>query len=481
MPKVLFCVWEVEPFLKVGGLGELARSLPRALQKRGVDIRVIMPQYEAVKFFKRHKELVGKVSFPYGKKNVRITVNTSYFPNKAIPVYFLEQKKYLATIGPETFAVYAGAVLAALEQDALGWQPDIIHCNDYHTGLIPLLVKTRRLAYKTLFTIHSVGHQGRIAKEHALKLGVPESAMSLVGWEIKGKRLNFMKEGLVNADIVNTVSPTYAQEIMYEPHGYDMEQVFRDRLKTNDYFAIVNGIDYELRNPVHAKGLAHHYDTSTAATGKQKNKAAFQRKAGFTVRLSIPLIGFIGRLDNSQKGIDRLHRILRRIGSKGLQFVVMGKGETAWEERFQMLAAFHPKSIVVYTKYEEELAAYIYAASDFLLVPSNYEPCGQVQMHAMRYGALPIVRATGGLSDTVQDGHNGFVYAGNSSFDLERSLKRAVKVFQANPRLMREMITHAMETDHSWNMSAAAYHALYEQLMGAEPKLTRHLLAKLER
>jgi len=463
--KILFAVWELEPFLKVGGLGELARSLPRALHEINVDIRVVIPKYSSIKYHNMKRIKVGTIMVPYGKKMVKVAVYKSSFLKKNIPVYFLEQKKFFSTVVPETFTLFPAAIMEGLHQDIFSWQPDIIHCNDYHAGLIPLLVKTKKLSYKTLLTIHSVKNQGRRPKEHAFKLGISEENLSLMQWEIQAKKFNLLLEAIVNADIVNTVSPTYAQEIMYEPEGYDLEGALRNRCMAGSYYAIINGIDYDLKNPQTSPGVLHPYTLATVMEGKQKNKAAFQRKMGLTQDVSIPLVGFIGRLDNSQKGIDRLHRMLWRLGNKSFGFVVMGTGEKAWEERFMTLAAFHAKSIVFFSKYIESLAAYINAASDFILVPSNYEPCGQVQLNAMRYGALPIVRATGGLSDTVRNEHNGFVYTGNSSFDLEHTLKHAINIKNAFPDKFRKMTVNAMKTDNSWNASAEAYKQLYMQLM----------------
>ena len=471
--SVLFTVWELEPFLKVGGLGELARSLPRALEEIGIDIRVILPYYKALKLFGQKRKLLGKVTIIYDGKEIDVKVYQIQFHSRNIPVYLLKNK-YLDTVKKDTFMVFGAAVIKALEENVLSFQPQIIHCNDYHTGIIPLLIKIKNLPYKTLFTIHTMLSQDRKSPLYAHKLGLKDEQLHLLLWETKDRQLNLLLEGLKNSDIINTVSPTYAKEIMEEQGGFDLDVVIRTLNKEGRFYAILNGIDYELKNPETNPTLKYHYSLNLnekkngmydPTTGKHKNKVMLQRKLKLGRKPNLPVIGFIGRLSTKQKGIDSLHRMILRWKKIPCQFVIMGQGEKAWEERFTTLAAFSQQSVASITTYDEDLSALIYAGSDFILVPSIFEPCGQVQMNAMRYGAIPIVRATGGLSDTVRDGVNGFVYESASSLGLEDAIKRAIDIYSNHPMLFQAIRDNAFKTDNSWEASARAYRDLYMRLL----------------
>lgn len=471
--SVLFAVWELDPFLKVGGLGELARSLPLALEKINIDIRVIVPYYKALKLLGQKRKLLGTIPVQYDGKELDVKVYKIHFIDSHIPVYLLKHK-YLNNVNKETFMVFGASVIKALETDIISFQPNIVHCNDYHTGMIPVLVKTKKLPYKILFTIHTMLSQDRKSPQYAYKIGLTDKDLHLLLWETKDKQLNLLLEGLVNSDIINTVSPTYAKEIMEEQAGFDLDDVIRALNKEGRFYAILNGIDYELKNPATNPALKYHYSGNQEeqkkgvldpSQGKQKNKVLLQRRLSLQRKPKLPVIGFIGRLSSKQKGIDSLHRMILRWKKLPCQFIMMGQGESAWEERFTTLAAFRPQSVVSITTYDEELSALMNAGCDFILVPSIFEPCGQVQMNAMRYGAVPIVRATGGLSDTVHDGVNGFVYESASSLGLEEAIKRAITIYTENPSLYKAIRDNAMKTDSSWEASARAYKDLYNRLL----------------
>jgi starch synthase len=471
--SVLFAVWELDPFLKVGGLGELARSLPRALEKIDIDIRVILPYYKALKLLGQKRKLLGILHVCYDGKNLDVKVYRIQFHDRKIPVYLLKHK-YLDSVKKETFMLFNAAVVQALEENILAFQPKIIHCNDYHTGVIPLLIKVKKLPCKVLFTIHTMLSQDRKSVQYAYKIGLKDSDVHPMLWETKDKQFNLLLEGLVNSDIINTVSPTYAKEIMEEEAGFDLDDVIKNLNKEGRFYAILNGIDYELKNPALNPDLKYHYSVYPEeqkknivgpTQGKLKNKILLQRRLGLARKPKLPVIGFIGRLSSKQKGIDSLHRMILRWKKLPCQFIIMGQGESAWEERFTTLAAFRPQSVVSITTYDEELSALINAGCDFILVPSIFEPCGQVQMNAMRYGAVPIVRATGGLSDTVHDGVNGFVYESASSLGLEEAIKRALMIYTENVSLYQAIRDNALKTDSSWEASARAYKDLYIRLL----------------
>lgn len=472
--KVLFPVWELEPFLKVGGLGEVARSLPRALKLLGVDIRVVIPHYKAINMHYQRKQVLGSLHVPYGGKNVLVKVSMIKFIRAEVPVYLLQNKKYLDKPMEETFSLFAGAVAELLKSDLLGaWKPEIIHCNDNHCGLIPLKLKVEKVKIKTLLTIHCVSHQRKSPVSYALKLGIPENKLSLVEWEIPSKKLNFLLEGIKHADFVNTVSPTYLEEIQTEEMGAGLDNVIRESMDKTS--AILNGIDYELKDPATNPALSARFSVEASRQktkglveplkAKRINKAELQKRFKLPVKSDVAVISFVGRFDVRQKGIDVLHRMLWREQFEECQFIIMGHGRESWEDRFSALATFLPKQVVVTNKYDDALAALMYAGSDFVLIPSHFEPCCLIQMNAMRYGAIPIARATGGLSDTIVEGKNGWLYLSPTARALKQTIMRALKMKKDNPKQHEQMVLNAMETNFSWDRSAIEYRALYRKML----------------
>jgi starch synthase len=466
MIKVLFPVWEVEPFIKVGGLGVVARSLPTALKNLGIDIALVLPYYKAINFHHKRKTLLGTVFVPYAKKMIKVKVWRITFINEEIPILLLQNTKYFDKPGPETFALFAGAVIAMLKAKILGeWVPDLIHCNDNHCGLIPLLLKVEKIQIKTLLTIHCVSHQRKSPAQQATDLGIPLEKLSLTMWEPRAKQLNFLLEGILHADWVNTVSPTYLNEIQTEEMGAGLDDVIR-KYKSK-IVAILNGLDYELCNPAKSKSLAVRYTAEGVIEAKRANKALLQEKFGLPVQRDVTMIGFVGRFDVRQKGIDVLHRMLWREQFENCQFVIMGHGEEAWEDSFASLAVFLPKSVAVQTKYDDDLANILYAGSDFVLIPSHFEPCCLIQMHSMRYGAIPIARATGGLSDTIVDKENGMLYESPTARALKVAIERAIELKRKSPQTHHRMMIQAMNTNFSWDRSAVEYAELYKKILSS--------------
>lgn len=471
----MFAVWEVEPFLKVGGLGEVARSLPRALKSMGVDIRLVIPHYKALNVLGQRKKRIAVFHILYGTQKLEITLHKIFFLNTDIPVYLLGNKQYFDKPSSETFVVFAIAIVEVLKHHLFGsWLPEIVHCNDNHCGLIPLLIKASKLSMKTLLTIHCITHQRKFAPNIIEKLHIPEKTIALMKWESVSNQFNLLHQGIVYADWINTVSPTYLKEIQTEEHGAGLDVVMREHMyKTS---AILNGIDYMLKNPatnsfLDARYSAKEKDSINDASvvgiipGKQLNKKKLQERLQLPVNASIPMIGYIGRLDQRQKGIDLIHRMIVREALQQCQFVIMGQGDEGWEERFHLLRAFNPERVAVITTYEDSLASLIYAASDFMMIPSYFEPCCLIQMNAMRYGALPIARATGGLNDTVINGKNGYIFANSSSIELEEKIINALTIKTNNPKKHNLMVEAAMKRDFSWTESAKQYLALYQKLL----------------
>ena len=461
--------------MKVGGLGEVARSLPRALKSMGVDIRLVIPHYKALKLLGQRKKKKASFTVVYGTQNIPITIHKIYFLNTDIPVYLIGNKKYFDKPIAETFVVFALAVVEALKSNHFGvWKADIVHCNDNHCGLIPLLLKTNKLPIKSLLTIHCISHQRKFSPLIAEKMHIPLEKFSFIKWESVSHQFNLLQEGIVNADWVNTVSPTYLAEIQTEEHGAGLDVLMREKsYKTS---AILNGIDYTLKNPATNSYLTVRYSSKEkdsvndasvveSSIGKQINKKALQEKLQLPVNGATPVIGYIGRLDARQKGIDLIHRMIVRDALMECQFVIMGAGDEMWEERFHLLRAFNPDRVAVVTVYDDTLASLIYAGSDFMMIPSYFEPCCLIQMNAMRYGAIPIARATGGLSDTIIDGKNGYIFTNSSSIDLEEKIINALKIKKSLPKIHSRMVETAMKRDFSWTESAKQYLQLYQSIL----------------
>lgn len=477
--KILFVVWELAPFFQLGGLGDVARSLPKALFSQGVDVRVILPFYKALKLQGQTKKTVKKIVINYAGKKSIVNIFEIHFLKSKIPVYLIQNEDYLSIPDRETFAFFNFAVIEIMKKNSLNWLPDIIHCNDHHTGLIPLLVKHHGLEFKTVLTIHNLMHKGESDIDTIEKIGLKADTCRLLDWEIKRKKVSFLLEGLVHADIINAVSPTYAKEILTEEYGVGLDEYLeemRDKLH-----GILNGIDYDTRNPAVDRDLIYKFNVDgknpdikqklySFVEGKKLNKAFLQEKLGFEVTERKPLIGFIGRLDSNQKGLDIIHKMLRRIDLSKFQFVFLGSGEKDWEERFKWLSSFYPKSIHCTFEFDKRLASQIYAGSDFLIIPSKFEPCGLIQMIAMRYGTLPVARATGGLKDSIENNRDGYLFKKYTSYELERRLMTAINVWKFSKKRHTLMIENAMRKDFSWEVSAKRYIDLYQELIDSRSK-----------
>ncbi len=457
--KVLFVVWELAPFFQVGGLGDVARSLPKTLYTQGVDIRVILPYYRAFKLHRVKRKEIKTFSITYDKKKEKITLYQIHFLDSHLPVYIIKNKKYLDVPNQDLFPFLNLVIVEILEKNYLSWQPEIIHCNDSHDGLIPLIIKHKNLPYKTLLTIHNLTHQGKMSPDTMTKMGIDLGKCRVLRWEIKKRQINRLLEGIIHADLVNTVSPTYAKEILTEEYGAGLDEIIKN--EKQKIFGILNGIDYDSRCPLKDKNLIYHYNT-TKVTENYPYKIYLPHQGKEMCWVCLVLVG---RFDSKQKGIDLIHKMLRRINLKKFQFIILGEGEIEWVERFNWLASFYEKNISYISVFDDRLASQIYAGCDFLLVPSKYEPCGLIQMIAMRYGTIPIARATGGLKDSIKDGVDGFLFKHYSSFDLENKIKQAVAIWQNDKAKYQRMIMAAMIKDFSWNKSAKEYINLYQKLL----------------
>lgn len=478
--KVLFTASEVTPYAKTGGLADVAGSLPKALSELGnIDILTMMPRYNSI-----NEENYSLKSLPHGihfSMAGRIHgVGLKYIEhNEHCRTYFIENWDYFGRDGlygyhddALRFGFFGRAVLESAK--ALNFKPDIVHCNDWHTGLIPAYLKTfyRNDDFfkdtKSLFTIHNLGYQGVFAKEllPMLDFGWDEFKMErLEYWD----RISFIKGGLSYADFINTVSKEYSREIQTQRYGEGLDGLLRSRQDV--LYGIVNGLDYDVWNPSTDTEIAQNFDVSDIDK-KADNKAALQREKNLAVDPQLPLIGIVSRL-SYQKGLDLVANAVREMVPLGIQLVILGTGEEYLQNMFQGLANEFPNNLKVDLKFSESMARRIYAGSDMFIMPSRYEPCGLGQLISMRYGTIPIVRRTGGLVDTVEEYNpdtgdgTGFCFEDENPVALRSAIGKALNVYYQKDK-WRKVILNAMSKDFSWKQSAKEYLELYTKAL--EPK-----------
>jgi starch synthase len=477
--KILFATSEAAPFAKTGGLADVAGSLPPAIASLGHEVSVVMPRYRQVDVHALKLRQVATFTVPLGtwKERCDVLMGTTggnvtvYFINK--DVFYDRPELYGTTHGDysdnaERFIFFSRSVLELC--DALQMKPDIIHCNDWQTGLVPLyLNRLYRGAEalrktKTVFTVHNLGYQGLFWHWDMPLTGLDWDVFTPDGVEFWGK-MNLLKAGLVSADIITTVSKTYSREIQTAEYGYGLEGVLKKR--SADLYGIVNGIDYDTYDPLHDRAIPRRYG-STRLSGKAECKKKLLELVKLPDKRD-PLIGMVTRLVD-QKGMDILADALPDIMALGVQLVILGTGEAAYHRILADAAARYGDALRVIFQYDEGLAKYIYAGCDMFLMPSRYEPCGLGQLIALRYGTVPIVRKTGGLSDTVADCNagadrcTGFLFEEYSSTALMNGLRRALEVF-SNKVKWRRLMRAGMTQDFSWEHSAKEYVKLYRKTM----------------
>lgn len=487
--NILFVSSEVDPFAKTGGLADVSGALPQTVKSMEHEIRIMMPKYGCINERKsKLHEMIRLKDFvvPVGTKNYPASVKSSFIINNLtkVQVYFLDNHDLFGRTGlyvhPETkkdyednderFIFFSRGVLEVLKK--LGWAPDIIHCNDWQTGLIPTYLKTLYkddLFYKdtrTVFTVHNMAYQGTFPKSMFPKTLLPHSLLSESGVEAFGK-INLMKAGLVHADAITTVSEKYAAEIQgSDEYGCGLQDIVRARKA--DVSGIVNGIDYTVWDPSVDSLIPHKYDARTL-DAKEENKRFLLAKMGLPFKPGTPLIGIISRLAD-QKGFDLIGEVLPDIMGLGVQMVILGTGEPRYHELFEKAQKSHPDQIGVALTFDNPLAHLIEAGSDMFLMPSRYEPCGLNQLYSLRYGTIPVVRATGGLDDTIDDYDpasrtgTGFKFTNYNSGEMLGALRKAVHLYNDQPA-WRKLMKTGMAKDFSWETSAAKYVQLYRSLV----------------
>lgn len=481
--KILFVSAEVYPYAKVGGLADVAGSLPKALAKFGHDIRVVMPKYKKIEDKARDLTVIDDtLEINMGSIGILEAKINKSIMNQNVPIYFIENNQYFYRDqiyrtkegdypdNPYRFTFFSRAILKMLEK--LEWLPDIIHCNDYHTALVPVLLKTEfkdNSLYKkitTIFTIHNLSYQGIFSKVVLDKVGLDKSLYSIDKMEYWGK-INFMKGGIMFSEKINTVSPTYGREILTPEYGNGLDGVLRTREK--DLFGIINGIDYEQWNPETDPFIKKNYSKNSLKRKLKCKKDLMIDQALKTSHLGIkvPLIGIISRLAD-QKGLDLVEKALEKIINSGANLIILGTGDAHYHEVFQKMSHRFKENFRVNLKFDSELAHKIYAGCDMFLMPSKFEPCGLGQLISFKYGTIPIVRRTGGLADTVIDCDEhietgtGFVFKEQSINNMLSAIERAILAYRDKKRWNR-IVRKVMEQDFSWNNSAKEYAKLYSE------------------
>ena len=477
MKKILFVTSEAHPLIKTGGLADVSGSLPKALAELGVDVRLIMPNYRAIK---TTEEIYYKSTVRVNNTDVNIL--ETRLPGTQVIVWLVDYPEFFDFPGnpyvdeqgnawantAERFALFCRiAVEVAMNRSYLEWTPDIIHCNDWQSGLVPALLSLEASRPATVFTIHNMAYQGIFPKTTEASLNLPKSLWNPDGIEFNDM-LSFIKGGLAYADRITTVSPTYAQEIQTADFGYGLEGLLSHRKEV--LTGIINGIDANQWDPETDAYISERYNISTLSK-KQLNKTALQNKHSLPVDNSIPVIALVSRLVE-QKGIDLVLECLPEMLTLPLQFFLLGNGNKSFEQQLSLFAETYPDKIAITIGYDEALAHLLEAGADIFLMPSRFEPCGLNQLYSQRYGTVPIVRKTGGLADTVVDTlpetlskntATGFVFNEATSGALMETIKRALIVY-SQPKTWKQLQTTGMKKDYSWTKSAKEYMALYEQL-----------------
>ena len=477
--KILFAASEVAPFAKTGGLADVAGSLPRALAALGHDVRVVVPRYRCVDPAQYQLKHLGTFYVPLSSWKERCEVMQGTLGG-SIPDYFINKDIYYNR--PELYGTPRGDYHDNAERfiffsrtipeicRVLGFTPDIIHCNDWQTGLVPLYLNRfyrdggPLSATRTVFTIHNLGYQGIFWHWDMRLTGLGWDVFTPDGIEFWGN-MNFLKAGLVYSDVITTVSDTYSHEIQTPAYGQGLESVLKRR--SADLYGIVNGIDYTEWDPAHDPAIAKTY-SGAKLSNKQECKRALQKTFGLPGSPA-PLIGMVSRLTD-QKGLDILLDALPAILSRNVQLVILGNGDEHYHRMLTDVSALHRDKMRVNIGYNDALAKSIYAGSDMFLMPSRYEPCGLGQMHALRYGTVPVVRRTGGLADTVIDhdpktgSGTGFLFTEYTADALARCVARACAVYD-DAKTWQRLVRAGMKVNFSWEHSAHEYVKVYRKVL----------------
>lgn len=483
MKKILFVASEAIPFIKTGGLADVTGSLAHYIDRQNFDVRVILPKYACMEeTLKKKLRFHSHFYISLGWRNQYVGILET--EEAGVHYYFVDNEYYFAGSQPynqlhediEKFAYFSKAVLAATQM--IGFVPDIIHCHDWQAALVPVFLKAFAADYpqlqktKTIFTIHNLRFQGRYTIDVVKNLtGLPDEYFTPDKLESYGEA-NFLKGGIAYADIVTTVSPTYALEIMTKEGGESLDGLLYAR--RDQLYGIINGLDAQAYDPGHDIYLKYNFGVSDMREGKRENKLALQRELGLPEDADTMMLAMVSRLTD-QKGLDLLaYAMDELLGHARLQFVVLGTGQEQYVDMLRSFADKYPDKLSANICYSEQMAHRIYASADALIMPSLFEPCGLSQLMGYCYGTLPIVRETGGLKDTVQPYNEydhtgtGFSFANYNAHEMLQIIYYAMHVYYDERAHWDEMAQRDMRLDYSWKKSARAYEQLYERLLGTD-------------
>ncbi|MDH4099977.1 MAG: glycogen synthase GlgA [Nitrospirota bacterium] len=474
--KILFASSEAAPFAKTGGLADVSGTLPKFIREMGHDVRLIIPLHQCIDEGKFNLRRVAGFFVPVGERQVEAEIFEGRLGD--LPVYFIKKDRYFDRPelygtshgdypdNAERFVFFSRGVIEAA--NVLGFHPDVIHCNDWQAALVPAYLKTLYNAdpffgkTASVLTVHNLAYQGVFWHLDLPMTGLSWDLFTPEFLEFYGK-INFLKAGLVFADILTTVSKTYSKEVQTPEHGWGLDGVLRIRKK--ELFGIVNGIDAQEWDPGTDREIASSF-SARSLKGKDKNRKALREEMGLA-DTSAPLLAFVGRLAG-QKGVDLLAEVIERLGDTDCQFVVLGSGEEHLQRLLVDVANRHPGRVAVHVGFDAGLARRVYAGADMFLMPSRYEPCGIGQLISLRYGTIPVVHRTGGLADTVSEFSatsgkgNGFTFRELTVESFAKAIQKAVKTYQNRPAWTR-LVKNAMACDFSWDSSAEQYLKLYEK------------------
>ena len=479
MKNVLFVASECVPFIKTGGLADVVGALPKSLDKEEFDVRVVVPNYQAIpERFRNEFQYLSHFYMDLGGLGM-VYVGIMTYEYEGITYYFIDNQYYFGGPKPygdihwdiEKFCFFSKAALSILP--TIGFHPDIIHCHDWQTGVLPVFLHTLFKnndfyhGIRTIMTVHNLRFQG-IWDIPTMKLytGLPDWVFGPDYMEFH-KDANMLKGGLVFADRITTVSDTYADEIRYEFYGEGLDGLLR--AKSDTLRGIVNGIDYDVYNPATDDNLEATYSTRNYLKGKATNKAALQRELGLPEDPDVMLIAMVTRLTD-QKGLDLVNWVIGRLVESNIQLVVVGTGNPVYENMFREMQAYRPEKVRAYISFNEGFAHKVYAGADAMLMPSLFEPCGLTQLISLRYGTVPIVRETGGLRDTVQPYNEyeqtgtGFAFANYNADEMLQIIYYAESVYYEHRKAWNAMVKRGMCVDYSWGNSARKYEDLYREL-----------------
>ncbi len=481
--RICFVSSEIVPFAKTGGLADVSGALGKYLDKNGVDVRLFMPFYDTIDPAGQDVHVVDfiqNVPIEFGGFTLHFTALTTTLPDSGASVYFIHcdglyNRGTIYTNDGDEYLRYALLNYATLECcQRMGWQPDIFHCNDWQTGLLPFLLKTRYNwdglfnNSKTILTIHNIGYQGVFGSEVVEKLRLDEYRHLLPQEDIQSGMINYMKIGLLNCDVITTVSETYAEEIKTEEFGAGMEGILR--MRSDRLVGIVNGVDYSEWSPESDPFIPYSFSADDLS-GKEKNKEELLKRMGLSYHPDIPVYGIVSRL-TGQKGFELLHETLFDIlANYEVRFVILGSGEEKYASFFHKAQHHFPSKLCFYDGYSVELSHLIEAGSDCFVMPSRYEPCGLNQIYSLKYGTVPIVRKTGGLADTVQfyewetQNGTGFVFDDFSAQGLRWAFNYSYETYQ-NKDAWRKLMLNGMAQNFSWDVQIEKYLMLYRGLSG---------------